>query len=50
MVLENSFKTYLRGPYALDPPAKELKIAIKVKAVANSNNIISLRVTTMKIF
>ncbi|MHB8280839.1 MAG: glycosyltransferase family 117 protein [Candidatus Humimicrobiaceae bacterium] len=37
------------GPYVLDP-AKELKVAVRIKAVAPGNDIIGFRVTTMDIF
>ncbi|MHB1442912.1 MAG: glycosyltransferase family 117 protein [Candidatus Humimicrobiaceae bacterium] len=40
---------WTNGPYVLDP-GKELKVAVRIKAVAPGNDKIGFRVTTMKIF
>ncbi|MHB1254538.1 MAG: protein O-mannosyl-transferase family, partial [Candidatus Humimicrobiaceae bacterium] len=40
---------WTNGPYVLDP-GKELKVAVRIKAIAPGNDKIGFRVTTMKIF
>ena len=40
---------WTKGPYVLDP-GKELKVAVRIKAVIPGNDKIGFRVTTMKIF
>ncbi|MHB1347264.1 MAG: protein O-mannosyl-transferase family [Candidatus Humimicrobiaceae bacterium] len=40
---------WTNGPYILEP-GKELKVAVKIKAVAPGNDKIGFRVTTMKIY
>lgn len=40
---------WTNGPYVLDP-AKKLKVAVKIKAVAPGNDKIGFRVTTMNIY
>lgn len=40
---------WTKGPYVLEP-GKELKVAVKVQAVAPGEDIIGFRITTMKIY